>query len=232
MITKIEAKDRYRAEHGWLSSHHLFSFAEYHDPRNMNFGVLRVFNDDRIDGENGFGAHGHQNMEIVTIVLEGELTHEDTIGNRKCIKAGEVQYMSAGTGVKHSEMNLAREVVHLYQIWLTPRRNGFTPAYDQKDFSHMEKNILVPVVSGEKQEGVIYIESDATIYKATLEKGKEIVYEVGVGRGVFIYVTRGILEINGTTFNSGDQARIEGEESLTIVAKEETECVMVDVEER
>lgn len=232
MITKIEAKNRYFATHGWLSSYHLFSFAEYYDPSNMNFGVLRVFNDDTIDEENGFEAHPHRDMEIVTIVLEGELSHQDNMGNSATIRKGEVQYMSAGTGVVHAEMNQSQESTHLYQLWLLPKKNGLTPTYGQKDFSEMEKNVLVPVASGREEEnrdGAIEIQSDATIYKATLEKEKTITYTPEKGRGVFIYITKGTLEINDTVFTMGDQARIEGEESLTIFAQEETELVLLDV---
>lgn len=230
MIKKILSKDRYHAHHDWLSTYHLFSFADYYDPQNMNFGALRVFNDDTIDGESGFGAHSHRDMEIVTIMLEGELTHQDNMGNTKSMKKGEVQYMSAGTGVTHAEMNNAKEQIHLYQIWLMPKMRNLEPTYDQKDFSQMEeKNILVPVASDKDLSGAILMEADATIYKAELEKGKEINYTQESGRGVFIYVTEGTLEINGETFEKEDQARIENEKSLSLLTKEGSKFVLIDV---
>lgn len=229
MITKIEAKERYLANHGWLSSYHLFSFAEYYDPNNMNFGVLRVFNDDRIDGESGFGMHGHRDMEIVTIMLEGELTHEDTMGNKKSMKKGEVQYMSAGTGVMHSEMNLAQENVHLYQIWLLPKKNGLTPAYDQKNFSGSSKNELIPVVSDVPTGDAITIQANATIYKGDFEKGTSYSYKIQEGRGIFIYITEGVLEINDIMLTTGDQARIENETSIILKSTQATKFVLIDV---
>ncbi len=230
MIKKIKSSERYNAKHGWLSSYHLFSFADYYDPNNMNFGALRVFNDDTIDGESGFGAHSHRDMEIVTIMLEGELTHQDDIGNTKVMKQGEVQYMSAGTGVTHSEMNMSKEKTHLYQLWIMPRVRNLSPDYDQKTFDGVEgMNTLIPVASNVEKNGVIVIQADATIYKAQLESGKAIDYYPAQGRGVFIYITEGVLTINEIEFAKEDQARIEDEEKLTIIAKETSAFVMVDV---
>lgn len=230
MITKIDSSKRFLAEHGWLSSYHLFSFADYYDTANMNFGALRVFNDDTIAAENGFEAHGHRDMEIITILIEGELSHQDNIGNSATIRKGEVQYMSAGTGVVHAEMNKSQESTHLYQLWLLPRKNGLTPTYDQKDFLNIRKNILVPVASGYGEDGAIMIQSDAIIYKALLEEGEGLTYTPKAGRGVFFYITKGLLEINGTAFTGGDQARIEAVGSINIVAPEETEFIVVDTD--
>lgn len=229
MITKIQAQERYTADHGWLTSYHLFSFAEYYDPKNMNFGVLRVFNDDTIDRESGFGPHPHRDMEIVTIILEGELTHEDSMGNTKVIRKGEVQYMSAGTGVIHSEMNYAPESVHLYQLWFTPRTMRLPPMYDQRDFSEMEKNMLVLVVSGEKVESSIHFQSDATVYLCELEAGKNVAYEPQEGRGVFIYVTRGTVEIGGIPFSQGDQGRVIEESALSVTTTKSSAFILIDV---
>lgn len=239
MITKILAGERYNADHGWLRSYHLFSFADYYDPSNMSFGVLRVVNDDYIAGENGFGKHGHKDMEIVTIMLSGTLTHEDSMGNRKEIHQGEVQYMSAGTGVVHSEINLGQEEVHLYQIWFTPKNRGLTPAYDQKDFGEMKKNTLVPVVSGSTSgsddstigstRDVISFQADATLYLCIFDGGNTTVYEQKKGRGVFVYVTEGLLSINGITFAAGDQARIEDETTLTLTAQDQSQFILIDV---
>ncbi len=229
MISRISKEERYFSKHDWLSTYHLFSFADYYDQLNMNFGVLRVFNDDTVDGENGFGAHSHRDTEIVTILLEGELSHQDSMGNKETIRKGEVQYMSAGTGVVHAEINESKQQTHLYQLWLFPRKGGLTPTYDQKDFSVIQKNMFTPVASGYQKEGAIRIESDATIYKGLFEKDFSMEYKVENGNGVFIYITNGSLEINGIVFTTGDQARIENEESLTISSTETTECVMVEV---
>jgi redox-sensitive bicupin YhaK (pirin superfamily) len=230
MIIKVEAKERFLAEHGWLSSYHLFSFAEYYDPYNMHFGTLRVFNDDYIDGKNGFPPHRHENMEIITIVLEGELSHEDSMGNRSTIQEGEVQYMSAGKGVVHSEMNHGDKRTHLYQIWLLPKKNSLTPTYDQKNFSENSKNELVPVVSDASAGDAIIIQADVTIYKGDFEKGKSCTHKVQEGRGIFIYITEGVLEINDIMLTTGDQARIENETSVILKSTQATKFVLIDVE--
>jgi redox-sensitive bicupin YhaK (pirin superfamily) len=230
MINKISAKDRYHSHEGWLSTYHLFSFADYFDPNNMNFGVLRVFNDDTISGERGFGAHGHKDMEIITIVLEGELTHQDTMGNTKTISKGEVQYMSAGTGVMHSEINNLSTPVSLYQIWLTPQARNLHPSYDQKDFSlKLRSNALTMVASGDATDGAITIQADATIYQGKLEKDAKFTYVQRQRRGIFVYVTEGVVEINGILFETKDQARITTEETLTFFGKEKSSFVLVDV---
>jgi len=230
MIKKIEAKDRYRAEHDWLTSYHLFSFADYYDPENMNFGVLRVFNDDMIDAHNGFGKHGHRDMEIITIVLSGELTHEDTLGNKRIIKEGEVQYMSAGMGVMHSEINRTQKPVHLYQIWLSPTSTGLMPRYNQKDFSGKEKNKLIPVASGIEREGVLHIRARAAVSLCALEDAKTIAFPLPEVWGMFIYISKGSLSINGVLFESGDQARIHREINLTLTAQGATEFVLVGMD--
>jgi redox-sensitive bicupin YhaK (pirin superfamily) len=172
-------------------------------------------------------------------MLSGTLTHEDSMGNRKEIRQGEVQYMSAGTGVVHSEMNLGQEEVHLYQIWFMPKSRGLAPAYDQKDFGEIKKNTLVPVVSDgihashssieDQAEGVIIFQADATIYLGIFDEGYTTVYEQKKGRGVFVYVTEGLLSINGTTFAAGDQARIEDETVLTLTAQESARFILIDV---
>jgi redox-sensitive bicupin YhaK (pirin superfamily) len=229
MIRRVSAEERYNSKIDWLDTFHLFSFADYYDPENMNFGALRVFNDDTIAGESGFGAHSHRDMEIVTIMLEGELTHKDDMGNEATMKKGEVQYMSAGTGVTHSEVNLAKEKTHLYQIWIMPKQRNLKPNYDQKDFSDSPKNELVPVASDKEMGHAIHMQADATIYRATLEKEKTLQYDIEDNRGVFIYLTEGELEINGTKLEKGDQARIENEKSLIISAHEDSQFVMIDV---
>lgn len=231
MITKISSENRYHAHHGWLSTYHLFSFADYYDPRNMNFGVLRVFNDDTIDGESGFGAHSHRDMEIVTIMLEGELTHQDNMGNTAILKKGEVQYMSAGTGVTHSEVNASKEKTHLYQIWIMPKAKNLAPTYGQKDFSTREKkNVLVPVASDKVLDEAIVMQADATIYKAELAEGVTVKYALEKGRGLFVYVIQGSIDVNGSAFQMQDQARIKDERNISITApKKDARFIAIDV---
>ncbi len=230
MIKKIFAHTRFHAQHEWLSTYHLFSFADYYDPENMNFGPLRVFNDDTIDGNSGFGPHGHRDMEIVTVVLQGELTHKDSMGNVGVIKAGEVQYMSAGTGITHAEMNAKDESVHLYQIWIAPNEKGLQPLYAQKDFSAISnKNILLPVISDVPSDGTLHIRSAATIYTSLLEISQSVKYSMSENQGVFMYVTSGELLVNDVICQAGDQLRIEGEDSLVITANETAQFVLIQV---
>ena len=230
MIKKISAHTRFHAQHDWLSTYHLFSFADYYDPENMNFGALRVFNDDTIDGSSGFGPHGHRDMEIVTIVLKGELMHKDSIGNIGTIKAGEVQYMSAGTGVTHAEMNAKDESVHLYQIWISPTEKGLQPLYAQKDFSAISnKNILLPVISDVPSDNTLHIRSAATIYTSLLEQAQSIKHSISSHQGVFVYVTKGTLLVNDIPCQVGDQLRIHEESSLLITATETAHFVLIQV---
>jgi redox-sensitive bicupin YhaK (pirin superfamily) len=230
MITKIPASSRYHASHSWLSTYHLFSFADYYDPANMNFGTLRVFNDDTIDAHSGFGAHSHQNMEIITIVLEGELTHKDSMGNEGSIGKGEVQYMSAGTGVTHAELNNGDVPVHLYQIWILSQEKNLPPVYAQRNFSALsDKNILLPVISSTKRDGALIIRTDAIIYTSTLEEGRSLSYEVKKMRGAFLYITSGSLTVNGNSYEAGDQARIEGIESIELYATKEARFLVLDL---
>ncbi len=230
MIKKIPAENRYHASHGWLSTYHLFSFADYYDEGNMNFGTLRVFNDDTIDAQSGFGAHSHENMEIVTIVLEGELTHKDSMGNVGTIAAGEIQYMSAGTGVTHAEMNTTDSPVHLYQIWLVPKEKGLAPAYAQKDFNDISnRNVLLPVVAATAMGEALQVRTNAVIYTSSLESGEMVNHTVENKRGAFIYVERGSLDVNQIEVSEGDQLRIDGEENLAIFATEDARLVLINV---
>ncbi len=229
MITNISASKRHLAKYEWLKTYHLFSFADYFDPLNLQFGVLRVFNDDTIGAFSGFDEHGHDNMEIVTIVLQGQLTHRDSLGNTTTIKAGEVQRMSAGTGVVHAEKNLADEPVHLYQLWFLPEAKDLVPSYAQRDFSYREKNRLVPIVSNKTIDDTLQMSADATIYLAELEEGKELRYSIVSQRGVFMYIQTGELEINGHVFETGDQARIESESELLVRAKQEAKFICIEV---
>jgi redox-sensitive bicupin YhaK (pirin superfamily) len=229
MMRKIEAQHRFKAEHGWLKSYHLFSFANYMERGNMNFGTLRVFNDDYIDGHSGFGAHSHDNMEIITIVHQGTLTHQDSMGNNGKIIRGEVQYMSAGTGVTHAELNQGDEPVHLYQIWIFPNKQHESPQYAQRAFGNISPNILVPVASGSTLPETIHIRADATLFLAHLEAQQPIRHTLREDRGLFVYIREGSVHINGVLFEQGDQARITNEEHVLFVASRDTHLIALDV---
>jgi redox-sensitive bicupin YhaK (pirin superfamily) len=229
MINVIPASKRHFANHGWLKTHLLFSFSEYYDPKNIHHGVIRVFNDDRIDAGKGFGMHPHKDMEIVTIILEGEISHKDSMGNDTTMKKGEVQRMSAGTGVYHSEFNNGSEELHLYQIWILPAKQGITPSYEQKIFDPAKaKNTLMAVVSPEKKDDALSINQDASIYLGYFDAGNSIHYSTDPKRKLLIYLTTGALSVNGQDLNTNDQARISDEGSLEIKAAENTTFIMID----
>lgn len=231
MIQKIEAKDRHLSHIDWLKSYFLFSFADYFDPQNIDFGTLRVFNDDTIAGESGFGKHQHDNMEIVTIVLEGEITHGDSMGNdSKSIKAGEVQRMSAGTGVIHSEMNKGKAPVHLYQIWIMPEKNNIEPSYEQKDFSSLlVPNELVALISGQEKPAALTMNTNATIYRGKFTKDFVFEYKPEKNRGVFMYLSSGKIQVNSVEINFGDQLRITQEENLKFEIQADADLIVIDV---
>ncbi|NQV90080.1 pirin family protein [Candidatus Uhrbacteria bacterium] len=229
MLRKISATKRFKAEHGWLKSYHLFSFASYQERENMNFGTLRVFNDDFIEGNSGFGAHPHDNMEIITIVYGGTLTHQDSMNNSGNIKAGEVQYMSAGTGVTHAELNQSDKPVHLYQIWIFPNEQNLPPQYDQRDFSNSPVNELVPVASGEHKPGAINIRANSTIFTLKIEPGQTIRHKLASLRGLFVYVKEGRIHINGTQLEKEDQARITDETDVLFQSDTQTELIAIEV---
>jgi len=233
MITIIPAADRHFQDFGWLKTYWLFSFASYHDPANIRWGPLRVFNDDIVEPGQGFPTHPHREMEIVTILLEGEVTHEDSMGNRTVIKAGEVQRMSAGTGLTHSEFNLADTRLAFYQIWIFPGTRGLEPSYDQKHFDpSLWAGEIYPVASGQGHEGAVSFHADAAIYRSSLDVGAAVEFEAGDTRKVFVYVTSGSVDINGVAVNTKDQARISEETALAIRAVDEAELILVDVPSR
>lgn len=228
----IPAHERYTARHGWLESKHLFSFADYYDPENIHFGALRVFNDDVIAGHQGFGMHPHKNMEIITLVLEGTLSHEDTHGGRAKVSAGGVQVMSAGSGLMHSEKNQEDEAVHLYQIWIGPREEGIEPRHDERDFSDMSHNMLIPLASGFDHDA-LQIHTDAVIYRGIFDEETSWTHMAHTGTGnVFLYVTRGSVDlITGETLEAGDQARISDVEALELTFSAGADVVVIDVAE-
>ena len=230
MLNIIEADRRHFSNLGWLKSYWLFSFANYYDETNLNFGALRVFNDDIVEPGHGFPPHPHNEMEIITIVLSGELTHKDTMDNKMVIRAGDVQRMSAGSGLAHSEVNEAKEPVHFYQIWIQPEQADLEPSYDQKSFDPAAwKNRLCPVVSGRQLPDVVAINADATVYRAELEKGFSTTYESQEERGTFIYLKEGRLLVDGGVLNKNDQARITSHAHLTLEAVENAHFILIDI---
>jgi len=230
MIKIIKADDRHFSHFGWLKTYWLFSFSDYYDPENIQFGALRVFNDDVVEPGTGFPTHPHQEMEIVTVVLEGEITHQDSMGNKAIIKAGDVQRMSAGRGLTHSEFNLADQPVHFYQIWIYPDVRGLTPTYDQKHFSPSSwKNRLVPVASGQGLQDVVTFHTNATIYRADLDKGQQVEFKADDSRRIFIYVTNGNLSVNHQKLEREEQARIDLEGKLILKANKNTGLILIDV---
>ena len=224
MITIRPAAERGHVNHGWLDTYHTFSFADYWDPRNMSFGPLRVINEDRVAPAMGFPTHPHRDMEILTYVLEGELSHKDSMGNGSTMRPGEVQRMSAGTGVRHSEFNSSEtEALHLLQIWIIPDSDGFPPSYEQKDFPTAEKlNRLRLVASPDGADGSVTIHQDARVLASVLEEGKSVAYSPAQERKVWIQVARGSVLVNGKEMKQGDGARVEQEAALDISGASET----------
>ncbi len=231
MITVRKSKDRGHVDHGWLDARHTFSFGAYHDPAHMHFRSLRVMNEDRVQPGQGFGTHPHRDMEILTYVLSGELSHKDSMGHSRAIKPGEVQCMTAGTGITHSEFNASQtEPVHLYQVWIIPERRGLTPAYDQKSVSIAdEPNTLKLIASRPGEGGLLTINQDAKVYAAALEPGAQINHALAPERHAWLQVVRGELTLNGVTLQEGDGAAISQELSLQIASDQGGELLLFDL---
>lgn len=228
MITLRPAAERGHASLGWLDSHHSFSFADYHDPRHMGVSRLRVINDDRIAPRTGFDAHPHRDMEIVSYVLEGVIEHKDSMGNSSRLKAGEVQEMSAGSGIVHSEYNPSdSQPLHLLQIWIQPQQNRVQPRYAQKDFSAVQG--LGLVVSPDGRAGSLPIHQDASLYLARLGEHQQVAKPVRAGRTYYLHVARGSLAVNGVPLEAGDGATLIGEPTIELEAREETEALLFDL---
>jgi redox-sensitive bicupin YhaK (pirin superfamily) len=206
MLTVRRAKDRGHADHGWLDTSHTFSFADYQDPAHMGFRALRVINDDRVKPGHGFGTHGHRDMEIISYVLEGALEHKDSMGNGSVIRPGDVQRMSAGSGVTHSEKNgSGSELVHFLQIWIIPTKRGIAPGYEQKAFTPEEKRgRLRLVASPDGAEGSVTIHTDARVYATLLEGGAKVEHVVPSGRHAWVHVARGKVRVGDLTLEAGD----------------------------
>ena len=230
IMTIIPARERYIAHHDWLTSAHLFSFADYWDPTNVHFWALRVFNDDMIAGHQGFGMHPHDNMEIITIVLTGAITHADSEGGHATVSAGGAQVMSAGSGLRHSEMNQGDEPVHLYQIWIEPRVVDIAPRHEERDFSTMPHDMLVPIASGFDHDALT-INTDAVIYRGIFDEETTWTHMAHAGTGdVFLYVTAWSVDLaTGETLEAGDQARISEVEALEMSFSSWAEVVVIDV---
>jgi quercetin 2,3-dioxygenase len=231
MIVKRPAAERGHFDHGWLDTSHTFSFADYHDPARMGFRSLRVINEDRVAPGKGFGTHSHRDMEIITYVLEGALAHADSMGNRSTIVPGDVQRMSAGTGVTHSEFNGQRDrPVHFLQIWLLPDRRGLTPGYEQKAIPEAEeRGVLRLVASRDGREGSVTIHQDADLYASRLLPGERVKHALAEGRHAWLQMVSGRVELNGTELGAGDGAAVSQETGLEVVALEPAHFLLFDL---
>lgn len=230
-LTVRRAGERGRANHGWLNSHHTFSFADYYDPAHMGFRSLRVINDDRVEPGQGFGTHPHRDMEIFSYVLEGTLEHKDSLGNGRKLKPGQIQLMSAGRGVTHSEFNpSSSEPLHFLQIWIQPRERGLVPSYTEwHPKPEHERAAKVLVISPDGREGSATIHQDAEVYRLRLQPGETVTHEVKPGRGAWLQVAEGALACNGVELKAGDGASTELAGTLTITAREPVSALLFDL---
>ena len=231
MITIRRAEERGHAQRGWLDSWHTFSFADYHDPGHMGFRSLRVINDDRVAAGQGFGTHSHQNMEIISYVLEGALAHRDSTGTAAEIRPGEVQRMTAGSGIAHSEFNPSEtEPVHFLQIWILPERPGLPPGYEQRAFPEAEKRgRLRLVASRDGREGSVTIHQDADLYITRLETGERVTHALAPDRHAWVHVARGTASLNGQALHEGDGAAISEESALELTDGNDAEVLLFDL---
>ena len=230
MIQVVKSHERHTADHGWLQTHWHFSFGDYYDPANLNWSRLRVFNDDVVQPGGGFPMHPHRDMEIVTYVLDSELEHRDSLGNRGVIHPGEVQVMSAGRGIVHSEFNPSKErPVHLLQLWVEPRRRGNEPRWEQRQFTRGQRlNRLLPVISPGPADGTMAIDQDAAVYVSSLDAGREVTHR-NAGSHAYLFVTGGEVTVNGNKLAEGDQGRIADEKALTVRAERDAEFILLDL---
>jgi redox-sensitive bicupin YhaK (pirin superfamily) len=231
MIALRRSADRGHFDHGWLDTWHTFSFSDYYDPAHMGFRALRVINEDRVAAGQGFGLHPHRDMEIVTYVLSGALAHKDSLGHGETLRPGELQRMSAGTGIRHSEFNpSATDPVHLYQIWLLPRAAGLSPSYEQKAFpADQRHNRLRLVASPTGEAGSLTIQQDARLYLATLDPQQQVTHDLAANRHAWLQVLRGWVELNGQPLATSDGAAISNESRLNITAAEPAEVLLFDL---
>jgi redox-sensitive bicupin YhaK (pirin superfamily) len=231
MITIRRARERGHFDHGWLNTYHTFSFDQYYDPRYMGFRTLRVINEDFVAGGRGFPKHGHSDMEIITYILEGALKHEDSMGNGSVIRPGDVQRMTAGTGVRHSEQNAsADEQVHLLQIWILPHTVGLEPGYEQKAFSEDERRGRLKLIASEDgSEGSVVVHQDVKLFASIIPAGEQVEHSMDQQRYAWIQVARGAISVNGEKAEQGDGAIVVGESNLQIKAEENAEVLLFDL---
>ena len=231
MLELRRAQERGYADHGWLRSFHSFSFADYHDPKQMGFGPLRVINEDRVAPGQGFGTHGHRDMEILSYVLDGELAHKDSIGNGSVIRPGDVQRMSAGTGVRHSEFNHAPDkLVHFLQIWIEPNVTGIPPGYEEKHFDAASKRGRARLVaSSDGRDGSVTMHCDANLYAGLVNGEEKVTLEVPAGRRAYVHVARGSVVANGTPLATGDAAKLSGVCEIVLEQGRDAEVLIFDL---
>jgi quercetin 2,3-dioxygenase len=231
MIQLRKSQDRGHADHGWLKSYHSFSFADYHDPDHMGFGNLRVINEDRIAPGTGFGTHSHRDMEIVSYVIDGAIAHKDSMNNSSSIVPGEVQRMSAGSGVRHSEFNHAADkTTHFLQIWILPDRQGIAPGYEQKAFSQADKRgALKLVASPDGRDGSVTIHADASMYAGLFDGAERAELALDAKRLAYVHVVRGAVNVNSQPLAAGDAAKLSGESRLVIDQGHEAEVIVFDL---
>jgi quercetin 2,3-dioxygenase len=231
MITIRRSKERGHFNHGWLNTYHTFSFDQYYDPRYMNFRTLRVINEDFVSPGRGFPTHGHRDMEIITYILEGALKHEDSMGNGSVIRPGDVQRMTAGTGVRHSEQNASSdESVHLLQIWILPDTVGLKPSYEQKAFSKDElRNRFQLIASSDGRDGSVTVHQDISLLASIVDQGERVAHSMSSTRYGWLQVARGSVELNGEKAEQGDGVVIVGESELSVVANQPSEILLFDL---
>ncbi len=231
MLQIRKSEDRGVANFGWLDSRHSFSFGHYYDPKHVGFGPLRVINEDKVAPGQGFGTHGHRDMEIISYVLSGALEHKDSMGNGSVLHYGDVQRMTAGTGVRHSEYNHSnREGVHFLQIWIEPAQAGIAPGYEEKHFTPESKTgALRLVASPDGRDGSVLVHQDAFIYASILNGGDAVVHALAAGRQAYVHVIRGTLTVNGAELKGGDAAKISGEASVTLSGADNVEVLLFDL---
>jgi len=232
MVSIRRSAERGHANHGWLDSYHSFSFADYYDPQHMGFSTLRVINEDYVAPGTGFGTHPHRDMEIITYILAGELEHKDSMGNGSVIRPGDVQRMSAGTGVLHSEFNPSPDrQVHLLQIWIQPNRRGVEPGYEQKRFEDAEKRgRLRLVASPDGAEGSVTIHQNARVYAGLIDGAEHVEHTLAAGRTAYVHVARGTVTVNGNPLAAGDALKAEGESRITLEAGRDAEVLLFDLD--
>ena len=231
MIALRKASERGHANHGWLESYHSFSFADYYDPQHMGFATLRVINEDYVQPGKGFGTHGHRDMEIITYILEGALEHKDSMGNGSVIRPGDVQRMSAGTGVQHSEFNPSPSaLVHLLQIWIEPNVTGIQPSYEEKHFDAASKRgRLRLIASGDGRDGSVMVHQDARVYAALIDGAERISHPLAAGRSAYVHVARGKVTVNSQPLVAGDALKAGSESTLVMENGGQAEVLLVDL---